>query len=110
MNLKAWKKNIDSRLQLVIYLWLALLIVTCAGCARNTGILTSNETYFYIPAGIPFKAALTKQGPVEIIKRDRPTIAVDAGYLAELQEEANDNALFKPWKYTIAEEDNNAKV
>ena len=45
--------------------------------------------YYYIPPGTPFNAVVQKgEPPIEVI-RNVGTWAVDAGYLAKLQAEAN---------------------
>ncbi len=67
----------------------------CASLGRNTLILTDKETYYFIPAGTPFKARIVKDGPLVDVVRDRGSFNVDAGYLAELQEAANARALDK---------------
>lgn len=63
------------------------------GCAmfprQPSYILSETEQYYYIPPNTPFKCQLEKDGPLVEVQRMQPTWAVDAGYLAKLQEAAN---------------------
>jgi hypothetical protein len=82
-------------LLLGILLALPITINGCASFGRNTYILTETEQYYFIPPNTAFNAQLVKDGPVVEVKRTQPTWAVDAGYLAKLQEEANAKTLGK---------------
>jgi hypothetical protein len=60
---------------------------------HKTYILSETESYYFIPAGTTFNAVVEKgKPPIEVV-RVKDTWAVDAGYLAKLQEEANAGAL-----------------
>lgn len=80
--------------------WVALLaaMVVLCGCNYSRGVLILSESqqYYFIPAGTPFNAVVIKgQPPIQVV-RDKPTWAVDAGYLFELQKAANRRALEIP--------------
>jgi len=79
--------------------FLILFLIFCvAGCTyfpRKNYVLTETEQMYFIPPNESFRARLTKDGPVEEVRRTLPSYAVDAGYLAKLQEEANANVLKK---------------
>jgi hypothetical protein len=83
--------------KLIITLGLAVLILSgctflftgCSSFQRKNYVLTETEQMYFIPPNEPFRARLTKDGPVEEVRRTLPSWAVDAGYLAKLQEEAN---------------------
>ena len=62
---------------------------------RNINILTSDETYFLIPAGTPFKAIMVKDGPLVDVVRTSDSWNIEAGYLLKLQKDANAQALEK---------------
>jgi len=95
MNSEHLKNNTARPWLLVILCLLLISISGCASLGRNTYILTETESYYYIPPNTSFNAQLVKDGPVVEVKRTQPTWAVDAGYLAKLQEEANAQALKK---------------
>ena len=78
---------IESHYLMAIILLLLLLISGCAHCEKSINILTDDEVYYYIPAGIEFTAEIN--GKMTQVKRSKPTWAVDAAYLIKVQEEAN---------------------
>lgn len=69
-----------------------LLIALCSGCpweTRGPEVLPESDQLYIIPAGTPFKAKLSKDGPLQDVVRHSDTWGVDAGVLLRLQMEAN---------------------
>ena len=75
--------------------WFVVCLQGCATFQPKTYVLTETESYYYIPPNTSFNAQLVKDGPIVEVRRVQPTWAVDAGYLAKLQEAAN-AAVIKP--------------
>ena len=79
---------------------IALVAVLLGGCIlsrkERDPVMRESMKYALIPAGTEFQAKLTKDGPLETLKLDRDVMAVDAGYLIQLQRKANRNALGIP--------------
>lgn len=78
---------------LVIAVVLLAVVILLGGCSFRRYILSETEQYYLIPAGTTFNAVVLKGQPPIPVTRDKDTWAVDAGYLAKLQEDANANAL-----------------
>jgi len=80
---------------LVLCLFVALL---CSGCPETKGpeVLPEGDQLYIIPAGVQFKAKLSKDGPLQDVVRDRDTWGIDAGVLLRLQIEANRRATSSP--------------
>jgi len=77
------------------YFLLIATILVFVGCtaSRPPTILAETDQYYFIPAGVEFTAVIIDGEAPQKVTRTKNTWAVDAGYLAELQEEANANAL-----------------
>lgn len=93
-----WK--IADYMAVFALVFVLLTVVVFTGCAMfqrpPSYILTETESYYFIPPNTPFKARLVKDGPLVEVQRVQPTWAVDAGYLAKLQEAANAVTLVVP--------------
>jgi len=71
------------------------ILGSLAGCLspREPLILTETEQYYFIPAGVPFKAIIKKGGELQEVVRNKDSWVIDSGVLAKLQESANANIL-----------------
>ena len=83
--------------RLLIVLVVGILAAGCSyGRRGQIHVLRESEMYYYIPAGTPFNAVVQKGEPPIQVTRNAGTWAVDAGYLAKLQAEANAAILQPP--------------
>lgn len=76
--------------RLIVVMIIGILAAGCSyGRRGQIHVLRESEMYYYIPPGTPFMAVVQKgEPPIQVI-RNVGTWAVDAGYLAKLQAEAN---------------------
>lgn len=76
--------------RLIVIIVVGILAAGCSyGRRGQIHVLYESEMYYYIPAGTPFTATVIKGEPPIRVVRNVGTWAVDAGYLAKLQAEAN---------------------
>jgi len=94
-SIKGYRRvRIGGDLPMKKILLIVVLGMFLSGCgSAKRWVLTESEQYYFIPKGTEFNAVIIKgQAPVPIV-RSQDTWAVDAGFLAELHEEANRKAL-----------------
>jgi len=72
------------------------MLVLAAGCNGQHDVLLDSDVQYLIPAGTPFKAKETKDGPLIEFVKDTNMAVVHPGYLVKLQNEADAATLQPP--------------